>query len=381
MDFTKRGIEQTILVVDDAAPARIYLRQVLEQLGYAVLEAYDGVQAIDLFERALHQIVLVILDITMPGLDGYETCLRLKSIAEAHERGLPIVPYTVVTISDKAFTDIGCAPRLKKPAALEQIAEAVHNALTQPGTPLSTGVVRDVLVPKAMQRERQVRQGRAVQVAVLTSSLPARTTISALLEYDDVHILTASNTPHALRQVLTELPVRLLIADPPMYTDAAELGTSAAVPVLIVAIAREQLPPLLTNPHMLQRVQGVLDASLPDAPARMTEAVHTLVAGQRYVHLASDAQHTAIVPAAIAQLFADTPLTERTLEVVWLDYQGLNAEAITQRMGIEEQTLKSHWQRIQQRLGKSRSEVRAWVRTHIEHAQASGGAEERARGA
>jgi two-component system, OmpR family, response regulator len=65
-----------VLIVDDDAHIREVIAFTLEQAGLRVLEAADGRQALELFER--EQPDLVVLDIVMPELDGTEVCRALR---------------------------------------------------------------------------------------------------------------------------------------------------------------------------------------------------------------------------------------------------------------------------------------------------------------
>ena len=58
-----------ILIVDDAATVRMYHRAILEEAGYAVAEAANGVEALEKVEAA--DFHLVVVDVNMPQLDGY----------------------------------------------------------------------------------------------------------------------------------------------------------------------------------------------------------------------------------------------------------------------------------------------------------------------
>ena len=77
---TGRG-EGRILVVDDEAPARSLTRRMLERLGYTVICAADGVEAMDLFARAEAGIDAVLIDLSMPGMSGVEV-LRAMRLAD-----------------------------------------------------------------------------------------------------------------------------------------------------------------------------------------------------------------------------------------------------------------------------------------------------------
>jgi PAS domain S-box-containing protein len=73
-----RGRGETVLLVDDEAMIRNLGRVVLEQFGYRVLLAEDGLQALEVYQRHRDEVALVILDLTMPNLSGRETLRRLK---------------------------------------------------------------------------------------------------------------------------------------------------------------------------------------------------------------------------------------------------------------------------------------------------------------
>lgn len=68
------GTANTILIADDEKPIRVILRQVFETEGFEVLEAEDGLQFVDLFEKNRDELCLVVLDIKMPGRTGWQ-CL------------------------------------------------------------------------------------------------------------------------------------------------------------------------------------------------------------------------------------------------------------------------------------------------------------------
>jgi CheY-like chemotaxis protein len=85
-----------ILVVDDESQNVEVLRRLMTRLGYEVLTATDG-------ESALHSVLrdrpdLVLLDVNMPGINGFEVCRRLK--ADPATRLIPVVLITTLTESE-----------------------------------------------------------------------------------------------------------------------------------------------------------------------------------------------------------------------------------------------------------------------------------------
>ena len=78
---------RSILLVDDDKAHRTMLKANLAGDGFTVLEADDGDQVLD--KLAQHNIDLILLDIMMPGIDGYELCMKIR---EEHDRDMvPIV--------------------------------------------------------------------------------------------------------------------------------------------------------------------------------------------------------------------------------------------------------------------------------------------------
>jgi CheY-like chemotaxis protein len=98
-----------VLVVDDAAELRRLLRLILEaEAGTEVLEAGSGEEALEVVER--HEVDLVVMDQSMPGMSG-TTC-----IGALHERrpGLEVVAFTSMPDGEAAFLRAGAAAHFTK---------------------------------------------------------------------------------------------------------------------------------------------------------------------------------------------------------------------------------------------------------------------------
>src|SRR5438552_13546430 len=74
--------QATVLVVDDIPANQKLLRETLEPEGYEVLLATDGPTALEVAQGARPDVIL--LDVLMPGLNGFETCRRLKQSDARH---------------------------------------------------------------------------------------------------------------------------------------------------------------------------------------------------------------------------------------------------------------------------------------------------------
>ena len=116
-----------ILVVDDIPANMNLLRNTLEPQGYQIFWAPNGEVAIDIAKR--NHPDLILLDVLMPGIDGYETCLRLKE--EASTTHIPVI---FVTAKDetadmvKGFR-VGGVDYITKPFKDEEVLVRVSNHL------------------------------------------------------------------------------------------------------------------------------------------------------------------------------------------------------------------------------------------------------------
>ncbi len=113
------GSSRTILYVEDDFANRTLVRRVLEAEGYRVLEAENGPQGIEVAQRERPTLILV--DINMPGMDGYELTARLKGLDEL--RPVPIIALTAnVMMGDRERTlAAGCAGYIQKPIDVDRL--------------------------------------------------------------------------------------------------------------------------------------------------------------------------------------------------------------------------------------------------------------------
>lgn len=119
-----------ILVVDDEALLRAMLQDALEEAGYAVVVADNGRAGIASAKADRPDCIL--LDVMMPGLDGYETCAAIK--ADPDLAAIPVVLISATTdlrVVDRA-EQVGAAEVLPKPVPLEQLQQALAIALNPP---------------------------------------------------------------------------------------------------------------------------------------------------------------------------------------------------------------------------------------------------------
>lgn len=118
----------TILIVDDIPENVAALFHLLSLHHFELLVARNGEMALELVEYEHPDLIL--LDIMMPGLDGFETCRRLKSIPEA--QSIPIIFMTAIsdTISKIEGFNLGAVDYITKPFQQEEVLARINTHLT-----------------------------------------------------------------------------------------------------------------------------------------------------------------------------------------------------------------------------------------------------------
>lgn len=115
-----------ILIVDDEAPLRFLLSKQLTRAGFEVVAAADGEAALAAVDES---IAAVVLDVVMPGMDGFEVCRRLK--ADPRVADIPVIFLSASFSGDfrrRAFR-LGGADFLAKPFQTEELPAYLHALL------------------------------------------------------------------------------------------------------------------------------------------------------------------------------------------------------------------------------------------------------------
>ena len=72
---------KTVLIAEDESSIRDFITVNLKIAGYTTIEARDGSEAVSLFENNASEIDIALLDVMMPGCDGFEVCSRIREIS------------------------------------------------------------------------------------------------------------------------------------------------------------------------------------------------------------------------------------------------------------------------------------------------------------
>ena len=133
-----QGRALDILVVEDNEINRLVLRDMLADLGHAVTEAADGADG--LRQALLHRFDVILMDISMPRLDGLQTTEALRA-GDGPNRATPVIALTAHALPDERsrFRRAGMADVVTKPFGAQTLASALHKAMALTLAPNGAG--------------------------------------------------------------------------------------------------------------------------------------------------------------------------------------------------------------------------------------------------
>ena len=118
---------KTIMVVDDYAEMRQAAHLALETLGYRVVEASNGEEAVELAQAELPDLIL--MDLSMPRLDGFGAIHRIRRLLGLRDVNvIALSAHTAQEVREDALA-AGCCEFLTKPVNLEDLRTAVERCL------------------------------------------------------------------------------------------------------------------------------------------------------------------------------------------------------------------------------------------------------------
>ena len=146
--------KSTIMIVDDEPKYIEVLKKILDQFGFDLQVAFNGFQVFDLLKESLPDIIL--LDVLMPGMDGFEVCRRLKENKKT--RGIPIILMTALTETVNKVTglELGAADYITKPFQKEDVLARVKTHFVMQQLHLQLDQARQNLDDKVTRRTREL---------------------------------------------------------------------------------------------------------------------------------------------------------------------------------------------------------------------------------
>jgi len=126
-------MKATILLIEDDSTFSHLIGEGLEDKGFQVLFARDGVEGLRMLQK--HRPDLVLLDVMMPRMDGWETCRRMREISD-----VPIIMLTCRTdeLEKVRGLELGADDYVTKPFSAVELVARIRAALRRGGHPLAT---------------------------------------------------------------------------------------------------------------------------------------------------------------------------------------------------------------------------------------------------
>ncbi len=121
------GNKKRILVVDDQEQNVMFLKLKLERVGYAVLEAYNGFEVLEIVSKEYPDLIL--LDIMMPEINGFDVCKKLSR--DARTKHIPVILVTAVPREEyvKRSYEVGAFDYVSKPFNFDELLHRIASAL------------------------------------------------------------------------------------------------------------------------------------------------------------------------------------------------------------------------------------------------------------
>jgi CheY-like chemotaxis protein len=122
----------TVLYIEDNPDNMMLVQRALESRGYRLLKAVNGLSGVDLAER--EDVDLILLDINLPDIDGYEVAQRLRRSSKSNLLHIPIIAVTANALkgdAEKAL-DAGCDVYMSKPINIRELWARVEAFVPMP---------------------------------------------------------------------------------------------------------------------------------------------------------------------------------------------------------------------------------------------------------
>ncbi|HET9266406.1 MAG TPA: response regulator [Vicinamibacterales bacterium] len=117
-----------VLLVEDHADTRLMYAEFLSS-SFEVLEAADGLEALDLALR--HRPDLIVTDVSLPGIDGFELVTRLRRHAVTRQTPIVCLSGYGGDVYEERARKAGCNRIVQKPCLPDELARAVHQLLAE----------------------------------------------------------------------------------------------------------------------------------------------------------------------------------------------------------------------------------------------------------
>ncbi|MDF0556768.1 hybrid sensor histidine kinase/response regulator [Kamptonema sp. UHCC 0994] len=246
-----------ILVVDDAPDNVLLVQTILEDEGYEISSAENGFSALAQIEQSPPDLVL--LDVMMPGMDGYEVTQRIRENAEKGK--LPFIPILLITAHDQPSVvqglDMGADDFIRKPVEMDELLARVRSLLR-----LKHSVDERDLI--ALQREDFVsRLAHDLRTPLVAADRMLSLMRQGALGETSTPMQEALATMVRSNQNLLKM-VNMLLEVYRYEAGRKTLSFSSVDLQQLLSEVKEELAPLANAKNLAVKLESVIDADRPE---------------------------------------------------------------------------------------------------------------------
>ncbi|NOK78255.1 MAG: hypothetical protein GFH24_608346n31 [Chloroflexi bacterium AL-N5] len=335
----------TILVIDDDHAVHVYIRAIVSE--WMVYSVYDGITGLDLVQHYLHTLDLIILDIDIPRMDGYLTCLQIRAISQT----IAILPFTTSIEAIPFLRELACLPPVSKGVDAEVLCRALQSAIHAKVPALSPGLaVFAFAQQQASYRERIERQCYNAQPIVLYVANPVtRLGLYQLLVVSGEYQILEAPTIESATQLVQANSNSIVVADAHHHMLVCDLIQQYHITAILIASTLLD-GVVAASDEMIQVVILVTDCMV----TTLSVAFKIALSGGHYRSPELE------IP------FAEISLTAQQRAHLLLEAYHWNAKAIAQRLGVEVTTIYQYRQRLRDKLGlQNVKELSVWASNYL----------------
>jgi DNA-binding NarL/FixJ family response regulator len=329
----------TTLVLDDDPYVPMLIRSVVPS-EWIVLDAPNGLVGLDLLRQLLakrNRLDLIILDLQMPGLDGYDAALRIRQLA-------PDTPLLILTsLAESADPDLaayaaelGCV-LLRKGIPPDALGCGIQAACLRPPAIRRTATLGR-LQYKAQEAEAIARRHVSIRVGLFATDPMWLAGAAALLQ-DATLVVGTASTADQLCILLAGRRIDVLVVS---WQDISTMRSRRPLihqpPILVVV-------PNYATAQALRHAEEFASVVIADELTTLIEAVRMTATGVRYAPVKPAAD-----PDSSARYTAH--LTPRERELLALDQPGISVTMLAQALGVTPKTIEQYRWRIRAKLAQ-----------------------------